>query len=178
MATLTLRPNADIVTQLGQFPDSGNHYEKVDEGGGGDGDATYVASPVDWNYDLYGLPNHTTESGTINKITVFIRHKRVDIVSTVARGRTVIKIGGTEHRGVIEDPGLAYHLDPTEYVQNPTTIAAWTWADIDNLQAGIDEFGFETEKESSTLHCTQVWVDVDHTPPAADPRRSSFFKMF
>jgi hypothetical protein len=75
MATEILRPDAagDETNIGGQYPNSTYHWDKVDEVSADD--STTCVYSADYNVyrrDLYALPA-PTGSGTISKITVFVR---------------------------------------------------------------------------------------------------------
>ena len=74
MATEILRPNSagDETNIPYQSPDTGEHWDKVDDITPDD-DLTALYCGNGTYRDLYNLPNHSVGSGTINKITVYIR---------------------------------------------------------------------------------------------------------
>lgn len=156
----TFRPNAPgDITQLTPVGDTTN-WECVDEIVR-DNMTTRVEVLKDegYRYDLYNLTNHTTEVGPISKIIVYMWVYISD--SEDGDADTVIKIGGnTYYDGKIPNNN-EWVLLSTEYALNPATSLAWTWTDIDNLQAGIklnppvDVPGYNS--------CTQVYVEVYHT---------------
>ncbi|MHA1289722.1 MAG: glycoside hydrolase family 78 protein, partial [Candidatus Thorarchaeota archaeon] len=167
-STETLRPNGngDVTDLPYQYPDSGYHYDKVDDVSS-DGDSTYVYRTVGTSdiYDLYSLSDHTG-SGLINSVKIYI------VVRVIAgqdcNFKIVIKTGGSVYKtNSIQHSTSTWTTYATEYTTNPQTGQAWTWAEIDSLQAGVGiicdwgEDGF----------CTQVYVVVDYTPnttPSAD----------
>ena len=135
-----------------QIPFTGSHYDKVDEV---TADATtYVAGT---GYDLYGIPDHTTESGVINYVKIFYR---VLAYSQYGGGygysKPAIKTGGTIYYGTqitVADWWTTYNYT---WNTNPQTGVAWTWDDIDALQIGIAIMG--------NVYCTQVYIEVNYTP--------------
>lgn len=159
MATAILRPSANgDVIQLTPSPVVLN-YLNVDEVIA-DEDATYnkcIGGKVgNWEYDLYELPNPGL-AGTINFVKVWVRCRET---FPDAWSYTKIKTHGVEYTGVRENLTTSYLNYSTQYNNNPNTTAAWTWAEIDALQAGVFlEVGYQT------AHCTQVWVEIDYTPP-------------
>ncbi|MCD4675330.1 MAG: hypothetical protein K8S18_04955 [Desulfobacula sp.] len=160
MPTLTLRPNAaGDHTNLDTYPVDDNNYECVDDTGSGDGDTTRVEQSSGGSaYDLYSLPNHSSESGTINSVKVYARCKvSQDAANDV---RTKIKTHSTEYTGSSESATTSYVLYSTTYTTNPNTSNAWTWAEIDALQAGVY---LEESDFKGTVYCTQVYVEVDYT---------------
>jgi len=160
---LTIRPNAPgDATSLLPNPGTGEaNWEDVDESTP-DEDSTYVYNQGDTPiYDLYNLTDHTTEGGSINSVTVYTRCR-----ATLANigARLIIKTEGS----IYEYPtNTTWWLLTTSYENysyqwntNPNTGAAWTWAQIDALQAGpeLDNVAKQTSR------CTQVYVEVDYTP--------------
>lgn len=170
MAQQILRPSADTAQkELLPFPPGEFfHYRCVDEVIS-DGDSTYLHSAVE-RWDLFELPNPSL-SGTINHVRVYIKCKHV--MDGSAKAWTEIKTEGAEARGVENVLPDVYTDYFTQYNVNPTIGGAWTWIQINALQAGVRLWSDKGEG-----YCTQVWVVVDYTPPAADPRKASFFKMF
>lgn len=139
-----------------------------------DEDATYVysSSPTDLEYDLYELPNHTTETGVINYTQVFAR-ARSSPLSQHEDG--IYKILATENAcGDIyksNDINLttSYSTHNTVWAVNPRTATTWTWADIDNLQIGLECNSPEVNNvvEILTLRPTAAG-DVTQLIPAGD----------
>ena len=166
MQTLTLRPNSDALIELSRNTGSYN-YSCVDETGGGNGDTDYVYSAtLGWKRDLYGMPDHTSETGAILELRIYVRHKRVGNYTAIARGRTAIKTNGIEYFGSEILLPLSYELANTNYAVNPQTGLPWTWFEIDALQAGWSGYAFAAGPYWDEPYCTQVWVEVDHTIPA------------
>jgi len=158
MAVETLRPNAFSYQGVGlEEPEAEAHHTLVDDVTP-DEFSTVVISDDAEQFDLYGLPNHSEGSGTINKVTVYIRCNDDEVI-THGDCKTVIKTHSTNYFGSAEVPGGQWATFSTEYALNPNTSAAWTWAEIDALEAGI----WLLEADN---YCTQVYVEVDYTPPA------------
>ncbi|KKN50484.1 hypothetical protein LCGC14_0632090 [marine sediment metagenome] len=82
---------------------------------------------------------------------------------------TAIKTNGTAYNGTQVGAGgrrNAYYNHCTVYETNPQTGSAWTWDEIDALQAGCC-----VEKTNvATPLVTKVWVEVDHTIAATGLR--------
>jgi hypothetical protein len=132
-----------------QIPISGNHFDKVDEATPDDF-STYVYNSYAAGTDLYGLTNHSTETGTIHYVRLYTR---IGLTPLAVKG--VIKIGGTIYHGTQHTAGL-WQTFSDQWNKNPQTGQAWTWGNIDNLQAGI--------LLSVNGTCTQVYVEVNYTP--------------
>ena len=163
-ATVTLRPNAaGDFTQLSQYPTSGSNYDKVDEASP-DEDTTYVNINVNTNKsDLYNLPNHTTEAGTINFVKVTTRCKTNAANYGWDTVRNQIKTEGTSYLSDQSWSDTSYVNYSTQWNTNPKVGGAWTWTQIDALQAGVNLYAYSTD---GVPKCTQVYVEVDYTAVA------------
>ncbi len=161
MATLYLRPSAagGETNIASQYPGSGSHYDKVDESFPDDYAAYVYTAATGYQRDLYQLEN-TSQTGTINWIKVWVR------CVALASGycRTAIKTGGTVYEGTQQSVSMSWANYSTQYAENPNTEEAWTWDDLNALQAGV------SLKEGSILNtnCTQVYIEVDYT--ASEPQ--------
>lgn len=159
----TLRPNA-AGDQTDMIPTgNGANYECVNEAVA-DEWTTYVQTGLAGTPgDLYNLPSHSEGSGTINKITVYVREY------ALARDFQIwIKIGGTIYKSSAIRGKNNFVTYNNEWAQNPDNAHAWTWDEIDALQAGMGLVA-----GSGSLYFTQVYVEVDYTytppPPPAEP---------
>lgn len=129
-----------------------NGWECVDEAVS-DGDGTYVkGSGSSWNMDTYETADHSVGSGAVDSIVVYVKAKGN---SGGKKARTAIRIGGSDYTGFQNNTSGSYVNYATTYLTNPATAAAWTWADIDNLEIGVDL--------KKVAFCTQVWVEVFYT---------------
>ena len=166
MATEILRPNgAGSLTDIPwQYPDSTYHWDKVDEASA-DEDGTYVWHDNTYGSvmvgDLYALPDSGIGVGTINSVTIYVRGRGLYGVN-YEWIQTYIKTGGTAYTGTQEQiSGTSYQDWSTAYTTNPQAGGAWTWAQINALEAGVricDSAG-----APRGVRCTQVWVVVDYT---------------
>jgi len=157
--TLTLRPNANgDVIELAPN-DSVTNYENVNEAVPDEMETRNYVTGVNDLRDLYGLPNHTSEVGTINFVKVYIRC----IKSSVGVGKAweIIKTHGTEHEGTEHAVTTVWLNYSHQWDTNPNTLFAWTWEEIDALQAGVRLYN---DSAGRYTHCTQVYVEVDYTP--------------
>ena len=161
--TETLTPSApgyetNIPTQ---YPNSGAHWDKVDEYPTADTN-TYVEVPLDnMQTDTYKLKASNIPAGsTINSVTVFVNFMST-IPTVIAYCFPALRLG----------TNLLYGGAFTEYTANYTlynqTIArpgggSWAVSDLANLQVGIRLYSGHTQGSS---RCTQVYVVVDYTPP-------------
>jgi len=144
-----------------QFPDSGAHYDKVADISAADMD-TYVSTRGSnhWERDLYKLNPFMGMGGLakIDNITVYFRYAAGGDYDVTAKA--AIKTDGQ----VFEGPnktihGTAFVTDSWQCAINPTTSKAWTWLEINSLQAGITAQG---NGKSQPLLCTYVYVVVNY----------------
>jgi len=144
-----------------QFPDSGAHWEKVDEETP-DEDETYVhtANGV-YQRDLYALPNPSHE-GTISSIEVFYRVRNTQDTFDVGAKASIrthdITYDGEEYL----TKSTSYETFSEVWEKNPFTGEAWTWDEMDALEAGVSLWGGGA---AEYLRCTQVKVEVNYWLP-------------
>ncbi len=162
--TLTIRPNGagDETNFVGQYPVSTYHWDKVKEVTP-DEDTTFVWANGVGQRDLYALGDHTTEAGTINSITVYVRAKYISGGSS-DKIYISIRTNSTTYDDVAQDLTGPYVNYSKTWSVNPNTTVAWTWADIDALQAGQKaDTGYGDP--SSQCNVTQVYVVVSYNFP-------------
>lgn len=175
---LSLRPNAagDETNITFQSPGSGEHWDKVNEATP-DADTTVVYTPsLTYQRDLYNLEN-TSQTGIINWIKVWIRCAGWGGTYV----RTAIKTGGVVYEGIENATGGGWnYVDySTQYILNPQTGLAWTWTQINALQAGVVLKGGD-----DAAACTQVYVEVEsgyigfHTVSAQRRYKVATFSTF
>ena len=161
--TETLRPSAagDETNISSQEPDSGAHWEKVDEAIA-DGDSTYVYTDSNvWREDLYNIADHSTGASDINYVKVYMEC-RADASPTQTSAYVHIKTNGTEYNGSEETVTTSYATYSYQWNTNPQTTAAWTWDEIDALQIGV---GLMQPTSGQNTNCTQVYVEVNYEAP-------------
>jgi hypothetical protein len=138
----------------------GNNYVEVDDPvGAPDDDGTYVSIAKGNQEDYYDVPDHTTETGTITNVRVVVRAKQTGAEDMNICIYTVL----TEYCGGGEGIGAGYGDETEDWVNNPNTGIAWTWAQIDAIQIGMksDAVG----GWGGTMYVTQVYAIVTYTPP-------------
>lgn len=160
--TVTVRPSdvgdATGLTVVG----AATNWQAVDDDPSDD-DTSYVASDGNsdtYQEDLYNVSDITSAPGKINSVTVYINAK-AEQAPTQASAYTIIKISGTTDYGTAQTLTVSYAQYSTPYTTNPSDGSEWTWADVNNLQAGV---GLRRAKPGKESRCTQVWVVVDYTP--------------
>ncbi|MBN1161714.1 MAG: hypothetical protein JXA17_07205 [Dehalococcoidales bacterium] len=144
-----------------QYPDSGEHWDKVAEQSPDDL-GTYVSTQGEktWVRDLYNLSNFIGSSGeeAITSVTVYFRF--------AAGGDYNIKImAALKSNGeVYEGPTITYSAtnfvtESWECPVNPSTGEAWTRDELNDLQAGITARG---DSKNNPAIITQVYVQVNY----------------
>jgi RHS repeat-associated protein len=166
--TEILTPNAagDETGISSQYPTSGSHFEKVDDTPGSpDDNSTYVKSTnSSYQRDFYNLTNHTG-SGIINYIEIKYRFASSS-GSYTAYLKPTIKTGGMVYEGTEVTRQSTSYIDGSyRWTVNPNTGSAWTWAELDSLQAGISLH----KGTSGEARCTQVYIKVNYSPDSTPP---------
>ena len=169
MATEILRPNA-AGDETNLTPENGGaNYTEVDESTP-DGDVTSVyPDSSGWLRDLYNLNDQAAGSGTINKITVYCEIRGANITTHYAK--IAIKSGTgfgspdtiSEGSQIYLPSNANYNTYSHDWNTNPATGAAWTWDEIDRLQAGLSMYDAGIARPA----CTQVYVEIDYTDVTA-----------
>jgi len=161
MAVETITVVSDISKGIPASMPSGTHYTCLDESTLNTLDYVY-GTWAEWTTDYYGVADHSVGSGTINKITMY------GVFSQYGGGGGAhcnfgIKTGGTDYM----NGGFQASSSPTLYSKewsiNPKTGVAWTWDDIDALQAIVS---LSRVASSQYSFCYQIYIQVDYTEAA------------
>jgi hypothetical protein len=151
-------------------PGSIAHWQFVDEASPDD-DFTFVYQDQGSGRDLYALSDHTG-SGTIDKVTAYIRIATTTIPiakmtysGSVAKGAVSINTYGTTYDGTDINCLNPWTTYSKEWTTNPSTGLAWTWDEIEALEAGVKL----TSEFNSPSWCTQAYVVVDYTQGQTNP---------
>jgi hypothetical protein len=159
--------NCGDLTQIdSQYPDTGRHWDKVDDVPADDA-GTYISTSAFGQYetDLYNLTDHQPlEEGvdkTIKSITVFFRFAGPDDNgSHDAHAKAVIKTDGNIYEGTEEaETSGNFTTKSYEWRGNPATGRPWTWDEMNALQAGVRLEGGTGHRPA---YATQVYVAVNY----------------
>jgi len=164
-----LRPNgAGSQTDIPlQYPDEGEHWDKVDEEVP-DHEDTYVRNgTTEYKRDLYSFVS-SAGTGTIDKVSVYL----YDCWSPYPTNPTYIKASIRTYDTTYD--GTAKQLNPgcrmswfEDWDTNPSTGNAWTWEEIDDLEAGLN-IKANTRPDLPEIltytNCSQVYIGVYYTP--------------
>ena len=151
--SLTLLPDSagdetDIKTLVG----AATHWEACSTS---DGDTSYVEEPGAWARDLFNLQD-TAATGTIKSVTVYMTVKGTGAGTGAT---TSIKTEGNTYDGTAVGVTTSYTTWSTTYTTNPSTTAAWTWTQVNALQAGVK---LQKPAGGKKTRATYVWVVVDY----------------
>lgn len=153
-STVILRPNgAGSMTNLTRSGCSAN-WQCVSEAVADD-DGSYVQR-ADNSYapEVYAMENPTSSACAITRVTVYCRARRTQSQGDI---RPSLYIGGTEYNGTAQALSSSYANYSSQWTTNPSTGAAWTWTEVNSLQAGMRIRG---QSGTHPARCTQVWVEV------------------
>ena len=162
MPTLILRPNSDsLKTNWTGIGDTTNLYANVDES---------TLNTDDWNATttsaiaiLFGFPDHTTESGTISKVTFksYIAGRGTNTM------KLCTKIGSTTYYGsqFTTSSDGTNNLYTWETTVRPSDSNAWSWDDIDAMLSGCYGVSISSGKGEGVLNY-MTWVEVEYTEAA------------
>lgn len=130
-----LRPDgAGDSTQL--TPSAGSNYQCVDETPRND-DTDYVSSATVGQKDLYTVGNLASSTGTVKAVLVTLRARKDDAGTRTIKAK--VKHGGTEGNGADQGLSTTYSYLPQDvFGLNPSTSAAWTIAEVNAMQAGVE----------------------------------------
>ena len=170
MATLAIRPNGagDLTEIDAQSPNTGEHWDKVDEADPHDSDDTTVHQPTvgaSQATDLYNLESISDSIINITNVTVYATWARQGGAVLDPKFWIKIKTGGT----IYTTP--SWDNEPTSYTTrsyawatNPQSGVTWIVADINALQAGIMLERVIAGGVDPYGKCTQVYVVITYAP--------------
>jgi hypothetical protein len=167
---LILRPNAAGSSTVLLPHGEANNWACVDDVTT-DEDSTYVYKDYNnrWDLDLYNVPNHTTESGIINSVTIYDRVRASADTGHPASAilKHNVRVGGVNYEGSqIDFTGiLNYTTYSNQWLVSPNTLIAWTWAEIDSMEIGHNIYSNYVTNPRST----QIYAVINYTPPLAGP---------
>lgn len=155
--TLTIRPNGvGTYSELTDRPLFGANWEKVNEVIN-DGDSTYNTGLfLTDTKDSYHLQDHTSESGTINSVTVNGVMGKTSW--SHAEAFFTLRTHSTDYQDAgREIPARPFSTYSNTWNTNPYTGKQWTWDEIDDLEAGV-----RFKIGNSNGQITQLFVTVEH----------------
>ena len=154
----TYNPNA-AGTNTALTASAGTNWSCVSDSS----DATYVwRDGTSYLKDTYNIPNHTTESGTINSVTINFRIA-CDSPSRSAYAKPLFITHSTLYEGTEQSTvGLTYVNKSQTYNTNPFSSAAWTWSEIDALEMGVE---LKSQQVGDRAWCAKTWLVINYNAP-------------
>lgn len=129
-----------------------------------DGDTTRLYTPTNLDVRQFSLTNTTGLTGaTINSVTVFFNHRGVDPVNNTFQ--IGIRTNSTDYFSANKSTNsvTTYILFSESWATNPNTSAAWTVADLDALEIGVQK------TDSNGAAITFGYVEIDFTATGGIP---------
>lgn len=163
MATEILRPNeaGDYTDIASQWPEEGEHWDKIDEIDADNGTTQVRTYSVAQQKDAYNLqPSEIAPGSTINSLKVYFKWSTSSDTKT-GYLQPFLRLGENETAGTnVERQGVAYVFD-SEILSRPGG-GEWDVTDLADLQVAIGM----AEDGAWYCRCTQVYVVVDYEPAA------------
>lgn len=120
-------------------PSSGMDHGAMVDDNPPDGDTTYNESSTPGNRDTYKYPDLSNViSGVIHGINILLNARKSDDISTRSIS-TLMVIGGTDYQGSNQAISSSYKYWNQIYSINPDTSAAFTIAEVNDIDAGIED---------------------------------------
>jgi len=151
-------------------PDGGGDYAQWDvtgatydyEATNDQSDTTDIYTNLVGEIDLMNIQNLPAGSGTIHSVTIWFRGQVFNKGGTPERAATYLKTNTNYFQGgnntMVAEPSWGDYSEV--YTTNPQTLSAWTWDEVDALQAGVVTV---TQDSDEPIHVSEVWVVVDYT---------------
>jgi hypothetical protein len=148
-----LRPDGD-----GTYTDWTNNFTQWNSAAF----STYVYANADAMYESSTLQDHTSEIYTVGKVrvTVFARNT---VSASDERVQIMLVIGGTMYYGANYTLTSVLTEYTSDWEKNPVTDSAWTWSDIDSLEAGVRSLQ-EGASWTGEIRVFQLYIEALQTP--------------
>jgi len=131
----------------------GSNWQCVDETPSDEATTMAQTTSSSWNDDSYTAQDHGSVTGTIDSVVATMRVREFGSGNNRV-ARTLLRTHGSDFSGpdIDMDAVTSFTNFSTRYATNPSTSAAWTWAEIDAMEIGL------TLKKS--CQCTQIFATV------------------
>ena len=154
-----------------QHPDSGFHWDKVDEAIP-DEASTYIYSAIDDTgtyIDTFTVQDSSIEEGnTINSVTVYIRERSIPTTGNL-RGYSGTEMisHSTLYEGAFAYASSTWSYKTTVYDVNPFTNEEWTLEEINAIEIGAKgRSRYDSRNgEWTSADITQCKIVIDYSPP-------------
>lgn len=157
--SVTLRPiDNGASNQITDTTGCDENWDCVDESVA-DNDATRLTVPNNsWKTELYEFEDPPVLSCSVASVSVYVVARRDH---TQGQVRGVVRVGGTSYTATTSNLTTSYQTYTYSWSTSPATGNAWTWAEVNLLQAGYDLKG---QSGTHKAHATQCYVEVSYQP--------------
>jgi prepilin-type N-terminal cleavage/methylation domain-containing protein len=149
--TLTLRPNAN-----GFYSAWSGSYADVDDTAANDSDRVFASTT---SAAVTFALEDPSQSGTITAVRLVVRANRVGLNPFQIRPRLRSTSAMLNYDSAPITLTTSYANYTTSYATNPLTGLAWTWSDVNDLQAGVL---LSTGATSGSAQVSEMYVEVDY----------------
>lgn len=130
-----LVPSADTATKDWTASTGTNHAALLDEVPT-NGDNDYISDAVVGHKDLFDMANLSSTPATIDAVQTVLVARKDD--ATTRAIRTNFKNGATTSNGTTRSMAATFAASSDLYLVNPDTAAAWTVANVNAAQLGVE----------------------------------------
>ena len=153
---LKLRPDGD-----GTYTDWTNNWDDWNDTAA----STYVYANAGDMYESSTLQDHATEIYNVGKVRVTIVARNNESASD-ERVQIMLVIGGTRYYGADYTLTVINKEYTSDWATNPATGSAWTWSDIDSLEAGVRSLQ-QGASWTGEIRVSQLYIEPMQ-PPIVD----------
>ena len=114
----------------------------------------------DWKGILFTIQDQQYSLGNITSVKVYYRIKKHP-QSDDAEAKAAVKTHDTIYYGTAQNLSSSYTTYSYSWTTNPNTGSAWTWDEINDLEAGISVHG-NVATGGTVFYFTQLYVEVEY----------------
>ena len=137
-----LAPNGDGNYSQWTSTASPTHYTEIDETGDDDANTTYISTAANGNKATFTYPNLSLATGeTIKGVGVRDMVAKVT-AATGGAHKNIARISSTDYYGIEKYHAQSfYRVEQTCWENSPATASAWTEAEVNGAEFGIEYVG-------------------------------------
>lgn len=155
--SVILRPNGSgDEDEISNRTGCAANWQCVDEVTADDAVSQVYENSNNWALDQYALSDPSASSCSIVSVTVYCRAMRDQTQGDI---RPAIHTNGSDYYGTTASLTNSWANYSHTWTTNPNTGTAWTWANINSLEAGARIRG---QNVNFSARLTQVWVVVKY----------------
>ena len=157
-SNLYLYPDASVSTNMTSSGTDISEEAIDDIWSSPDEDTTYIyttSTTSSTGFDVYGLPDHTTETGVINYVKLIGRSRVTATDNSVGTYRLFVEYSGSTSYGNNESPLTTSYSNYSFVTASTTTNETLTWDSIDDMNIGLSCSAAGTPGTAQTT----LWFD-------------------